>query len=273
MTPDAAAALARATDHEELQAPRARPPCLSTPAPCWSSAAAARSSSSTATACARAPPTSACRTCSRWRASSRCSSGRCSARVRPLPLARVSGDPHDIAESTASSNTSRTDHRSTTGSTPAREHVQFTGLPARIGWLGHGERSLLATQVNARGGGGPPQGPDRLHPRPPRRRLGRRPVPRNREDAGWVGSHLATGRSSTRCWPARTAPTWSRCTPWGAIPASPPARPRWRTARRRPPSGCGAVLDGDTGIGIMRHAEAGYERALENKRAHGLGFA
>jgi len=33
------------------------------------------------------------------------------------------------------------------------------------------------------------------------------------------------------------------------------------------------VLDGDTGIGSMRHAEAGYERALENKRQYGLGFA
>ena len=34
-----------------------------------------------------------------------------------------------------------------------------------------------------------------------------------------------------------------------------------------------AVLDGDTGIGIMRHAEAGYERALTNKAHYGLGFA
>src|SRR6201984_1174890 len=30
----------------------------------------------------------------------------------------------------------------------AREHVQFTGLPARIGWLGYGERSRLALLVN-----------------------------------------------------------------------------------------------------------------------------
>ena len=33
-----------------------------------------------------------------------------------------------------------------------------------------------------------------------------------------------------------------------------------------------AVLDGDTGIGIMRHAEAGYDRALANKAQYGLGF-
>ena len=30
----------------------------------------------------------------------------------------------------------------------AREHVKFEGLPARICWLGHGERTHLALAVN-----------------------------------------------------------------------------------------------------------------------------
>jgi urocanate hydratase len=30
----------------------------------------------------------------------------------------------------------------------ARQHIRFTGLPARIGWLGHGERARLALLVN-----------------------------------------------------------------------------------------------------------------------------
>ena len=30
----------------------------------------------------------------------------------------------------------------------AQKHVRFQGLPARIGWLGHGERSRLALLVN-----------------------------------------------------------------------------------------------------------------------------
>src|SRR5204863_9381732 len=30
----------------------------------------------------------------------------------------------------------------------AREHVPFQGLPARIAWLGHGERTALALRVN-----------------------------------------------------------------------------------------------------------------------------
>ena len=31
----------------------------------------------------------------------------------------------------------------------ARKHVPFEGLPARIAWLGHGERTALANAVNA----------------------------------------------------------------------------------------------------------------------------
>ncbi len=33
----------------------------------------------------------------------------------------------------------------------AREHVPFEGLPARIAWLGHGERTELALAVNSDG--------------------------------------------------------------------------------------------------------------------------
>ena len=31
-----------------------------------------------------------------------------------------------------------------------------------------------------------------------------------------------------------------------------------------------AVLDGDTGIGVVRHAEAGYDKAIEARRKAGL---
>ncbi len=36
----------------------------------------------------------------------------------------------------------------------ARQHVPFEGLPARIAWLGHGERTALATAVNEHGAQG-----------------------------------------------------------------------------------------------------------------------
>src|SRR5690606_188530 len=41
----------------------------------------------------------------------------------------------------------------------ARRHVEFQGLPARIGWLGHGERSHLALRVNEAVADGRLQGP------------------------------------------------------------------------------------------------------------------
>ena len=192
----------------------------------------------------------------------------------PFRWLAVSGDPQDIAEIDGIvERTSPTTTRSATGSPLAREHVTLH-RPARAHRLARPRRAQPAGDggERRRGGGArsrarspspattstPARSPTRSA-RARRCRTGRKPSP--------------TGRSSTRCWPAPTAPTSSRCTPWAATPASPPARPRWRTARRRPRSGSRAVLDGDTGIGIMRHAEAGYERALENKRAYGLGFA
>jgi urocanate hydratase len=53
----------------------------------------------------------------------------------------------------------------------ARDHVKFTGLPARIGWLGYGERSRLALMVNEAGGRGQDIGPHRLYARSSRFRL------------------------------------------------------------------------------------------------------
>ncbi len=41
----------------------------------------------------------------------------------------------------------------------ARKHVPFEGLPARIAWLGHGERSALARRVNALVASGELKGP------------------------------------------------------------------------------------------------------------------
>jgi len=34
-----------------------------------------------------------------------------------------------------------------------------------------------------------------------------------------------------------------------------------------------AVLDGDTGIGVVRHAEAGYETAIDMRDRNGLTLA
>ena len=69
--------------------------------------------------------------------------------IGPFRWIAVSGDPRDIYTiddmilEAFSHN-----HPIASWIAKAREHVQFTGLPARIGWLGYGERSTLALLVN-----------------------------------------------------------------------------------------------------------------------------
>ena len=50
----------------------------------------------------------------------------------------------------------------------AREHVPFQGLPARIAWLGHGERTDARPRSQSHGARGRAVRTDRLHARPPR---------------------------------------------------------------------------------------------------------
>ena len=69
--------------------------------------------------------------------------------IGPFRWIAVSGNPQDIYTiddmilKSFSSN-----HPIVSWIEKAREHVQFTGLPARIGWLGLGERSRLGLMVN-----------------------------------------------------------------------------------------------------------------------------
>ena len=65
----------------------------------------------------------------------------------------------------------------------ARERVQFQGLPARICWLGYGERHLAGLRFNEMVASGELSGADRDRARPPRRRLGRLAPARDRGDA------------------------------------------------------------------------------------------
>ena len=66
----------------------------------------------------------------------------------------------------------------------AREKVRFQGLPARICWLGYGERAKAGLRFNEMVARGEVSRADRHRPRPPRRRLGRLSQPRDRGHAG-----------------------------------------------------------------------------------------
>jgi urocanate hydratase len=62
----------------------------------------------------------------------------------------------------------------------AGERIAFQGLPARICWIGLGERQRAGLMFNDMVRRGELSGADRDRPRPPRQRLGGQPEPRDR---------------------------------------------------------------------------------------------
>ena len=179
----------------------------------------------------------------------------------PFRWAALSGDPADIAATDRAILELFPDNeRLHRWITMAQERVEFQGLPARICWLGYGERHLAGLKFNEMVASGELQGADRDRPRPPRLRVRRVAVPRDRGDARRLRRHRRLGpaqragqhrvrrdlgrRSTTaaasasagRSTPARsasrTAPTWprrrssgcSRTTPaWASSGTSTPA--------------------------------------------------
>ncbi len=69
--------------------------------------------------------------------------------------------------------------------TLAREKVHFQGLPARICWLGQGERAKFGVALNDLVASGQLSAPDRDRARSSRHRQRREPLPRDRGDEGW----------------------------------------------------------------------------------------
>lgn len=153
----------------------------------------------------------------------------------------------------------------------ARAHVQFTGLPARIGWLGLGERRKLAVAVNDLVAKGELKGPiaftrDHLD-------SGSATLPHRETE------NMADGSDAIADWPILNAllngaagadlvavhgmGNWAKSAGVTTI-AEGSASASERLAR---------VMDNDTGIGVLRHASAGYETARARARAAGIGIA
>ena len=76
----------------------------------------------------------------------------------------------------------------------AGERIAFQGLPARICWIGLGERDRAGLAFNEMVQVGRAEGADRHRPRPPRLRLGRLAQPRDRSDEGRHATPSPTGR-------------------------------------------------------------------------------
>ena len=75
----------------------------------------------------------------------------------------------------------------------ARAAIKFQGLPARICWLGLGERHIAGLAFNEMVREGRSESADRHRPRPSRFRLGRQPEPRDRSDARRLGRGVRLG--------------------------------------------------------------------------------
>jgi urocanate hydratase len=187
----------------------------------------------------------------------------------PFRWIALSGDPADIHYiddlilRSFSSN-----HRIASWIEKARAHVKFTGLPARIGWLGYGERSQLALMVN-----------DAV-------RDGRISAPvaftRDHLDSGSAAmphretENMRDGSDAIADWPFLNAllncasgadlvaihGLGSRGVSAGVTVIADGTEPAAERLKR--------VLDGDTGIGVLRHADAGYDLAVEQAERTGL---
>jgi urocanate hydratase len=153
----------------------------------------------------------------------------------------------------------------------AQKHVQFQGLPARIGWLGHGERrefALLANEAVAQG-----------------RISGPIAFTRDHLDTGGVCQPLREtegmpdGSDAVSDWPLLNALLNSGSgADLVAIHAGGSGYAGYfqsagvtviadgtEAAAHR----LGAVLSADTGIGVVRHADAGYRESLATLRQVG----
>jgi urocanate hydratase len=156
----------------------------------------------------------------------------------------------------------------------AREHVARQGLPARIAWLGHGERDRLALAVNDAVADG---------------RL-RAPVAFTRDhmDAGSmthpniITEAMADGSDPVSDWPLLNALlTTASGADLVALHAGGGGYAGYSqsagmtvvaTGDQDGAARLAGALHVDTALGVLRHADAGYEQARACAREHGLGL-
>jgi urocanate hydratase len=150
----------------------------------------------------------------------------------------------------------------------ARDHVKFTGLPARIGWLRYGERSRLALMVNEAVADGRLSGPIAFT--------------RDHLDSGSAAmphretENMRDGSDAIADWPMLNA--LLNCASGADLVAIHGLGSRGVSAgvtmiadgKEATAERIARVLDGDPGIGILRHADAGYDLAIEEAKRNGL---
>jgi urocanate hydratase len=191
----------------------------------------------------------------------------------PFRWAALSGDPADIAATDrAALDEFGDDERLGRWIRQAQDKVAFQGLPARICWLGYRERDRLGARFNDLVASGEVSAPI--------------VIGRDHLDAGSVASphreteSMADGSDAIADWPILNAllntasgASWvsvhhgggvgiGRSIHAGVVAVADGTELAGRKLER--------VLTNDPGTGVMRHADAGYERARQTARERGL---
>ena len=154
----------------------------------------------------------------------------------------------------------------------AAERVAFQGLPARICWLGYGERDKAGLRFNEMVASGDLQAPI--------------VIGRDHLDAGSVASPyreteaMRDGSDAIADWPILNAmlnvasgATWVSVHHGGGVGMGKSIHAGLVVVADGTPDGAARlerVLTNDPGTGVMRHADAGYPEALDVARERGI---
>lgn len=191
----------------------------------------------------------------------------------PFRWAALSGDPEDIYRTDeAILKTFPDDLSLTRWIRLAREKVRFQGLPARICWLGYGQRALIGKVFNDMVARGELKAP--------------LVIGRDHLDSGSVASPyretegMKDGSDAIADWPILNAllnvaagATWVSVHHGGGVGIGYSIHAGMvvvvdgtKEAEKR----LERVLTTDPGTGVMRHADAGYDEAIETAKERGI---
>ncbi|MCZ6762922.1 MAG: urocanate hydratase [Gammaproteobacteria bacterium] len=191
----------------------------------------------------------------------------------PFRWAALSGDPEDIYKTDAKARELFPDKKDLhQWLDHARARIQFQGLPCRICWLGYQERQKLGLAINEMVRNGELQAPI--------------VIGRDHLDAGSVASPnretegMLDGSDAVADWPVLNAllntasgASWVSFHHGGGVGMGYALHAGVvivADGSERAEKALARVLINDPGTGVMRHADAGYEKAIEIARQRGL---
>ncbi len=191
----------------------------------------------------------------------------------PFRWVALSGDPADIAATDRAVLETFPEDESLARWIPlAAERVAFQGLPARICWLGYGERMKLGLRFNEMVASGEVSAP--------------LVIGRDHLDSGSVASpyreteDMADGSDAIADWPLLNAlvntsagASWISIHHGGGVGIGRSIHSGMvvvADGTERAAGKLARVLTSDPGTGVMRHADAGYERAIDVARRRGV---